>query len=130
MFNLFHATLREMKQRDQLIKIIIKKVLFGSCFVSPIMFWFPKALQRPAIGDTPSEVFPNDTHILHFHVGHLSFLSRQNGTRKKKSYNINCVILSFKRHLYKSLRIVAFPKCSMYGIFTYIYPQNYPNVGK
>ncbi len=22
------------------------------------------------------------------------------------------------------------PRCSMYGIFTYIYPQNYPNVGK
>ncbi len=118
MFNLFHATLKEMKQRDQVIKII-KKVLFGSCFVSPIMFWFPKALQRPAIGDTPSEAFPNDTHILHFHVGHLSFLSRQNSTRIK-NYNINCVILSFLRHLYKSLRIVAFPKCSMYGIFTYM----------
>ena len=25
---------------------------------------------------------------------------------------------------------VADPRCSMYGIFTYIYPQNYPNVGK
>ena len=23
-----------------------------------------------------------------------------------------------------------YPRCSIYGIFTYIYPQNYPNVGK
>ena len=25
---------------------------------------------------------------------------------------------------------IYIPRCSMYGIFTYIYPQNYPNVGK
>ena len=25
---------------------------------------------------------------------------------------------------------MAIPICSMYGIFTYIYPKNYPNVGK
>ena len=26
--------------------------------------------------------------------------------------------------------LIEIPRCSMYGIFTYIYPQNYPNVGK
>ena len=25
---------------------------------------------------------------------------------------------------------LSYPRCSMYGIFTYIYPHNYPNVGK
>ncbi len=25
---------------------------------------------------------------------------------------------------------IEIPRCSMYGICTYIYPQNYPNVGK
>ena len=26
--------------------------------------------------------------------------------------------------------LVIYPRCSMYGVFTYIYPVNYPNVGK
>jgi len=26
--------------------------------------------------------------------------------------------------------LVIYPRCSMYGVFTYIYPLNYPNVGK
>ena len=26
------------------------------------------------------------------------------------------------------ISISIYPRCSMYGIFTYIYPQNYPNV--
>ena len=27
-------------------------------------------------------------------------------------------------------RITTYPRCSMYGVFTYIYPKNSPNVGK
>ena len=33
-------------------------------------------------------------------------------------------------HLWRWPFFGIYPRCSMYGIFTYIYPQNYPNVGK
>ena len=50
---------------------------------------------------------------VHFHVNkYLSDWSDQ--------------VIAFQAELPKNLN----PRCSMYGIFTYIYPQNYPNVGK
>ena len=39
-------------------------------------------------------------------------------------------VIPRKKNTTQFLNLNCFPKCSMYGIFTYIYPQNYPNVGK
>ena len=48
-------------------------------------------------------------------------------TLESKSHTVDVII---EKELKNTSCPKKHPRCSMYGIFTYIYPQNYPNVDK
>ena len=83
--------------------------------------------------NSPQFLLPSGKHLhnygkIHFN-GYINYFYGHGFNSKLLVYQRKITIYN-KLTIYISMGHLYHPRCSMYGIFTYIYPKNDPNVGK